>query len=57
MSPHSDHGETKLDYWEEQLKRPSLKEPAMKTKYYWLKPLTVYHALEFKGIYLLIKRT
>jgi hypothetical protein len=46
---HNEDGKPSLSYWEQQLLRPNLKEPPMVSKYHWLKPLTVYHALEFKG--------
>lgn len=37
------------NYWNQQLKRESLKEPELKMKYFWLKPLTTFHRLEFRG--------
>ena len=39
-----------LNHWEKELEKPSLAEPLLKSKYFWLKPLTVFHALEFKGL-------
>ena len=50
-SLHNDHstGE-KLSYWEEELKKPSLKEPPLVSKYKWIRPLTVFHSLAFRGI-------
>jgi hypothetical protein len=43
------HAERPKNHWELELEKTSLKEPALKSKYQWLKPLTVYHALEFRG--------
>ena len=43
------HVERPKNHWELDLEKTSLKEPALKSKYHWLKPLTVYHALEFRG--------
>lgn len=37
------------NHWEEELKKESLKETPLKPKSQWLKPLTIYHSLEFKG--------
>jgi hypothetical protein len=36
-------------YWHQELKKPSLKEPPLKYKYYWLKPLSTFHRMEFRG--------
>ena len=41
-------------YWEKELEKPSLKEPPLKSKFFWLKPLTPYHSLEFRGIYFIL---
>ena len=41
---------TERNYWEDQLERSNLKEPNLVSKKFWLKPLTVYHALEFRGL-------
>jgi hypothetical protein len=48
---HSEHPqeELKKNFWEEQLKRITLKEPPMKSKWSWIKPLSGYHTLEFRG--------
>ena len=43
-SPGSDK-----NYWEQQLQRSSLKEPPLVPKSQWIKPLSVFLALEFKG--------
>jgi hypothetical protein len=49
-SSHNEDSKSHLSYWEQQLKRPNLQEPPLVGKFHWLKPLTVYHVLEFKGI-------
>jgi hypothetical protein len=40
----------KKSYWEKELEKPSLKEAPLVSKWNWLKPLTVYHALQFRGL-------
>lgn len=45
----SESSHIKKSYWEKELEKDSLKEPPMKRKWHWLKPLTTYHALEFRG--------
>ncbi len=43
------------NHWEKELEKESLKEPALKSKFSWMSPLTHLHALEFRGmIYLKI---
>jgi hypothetical protein len=37
------------NHWEEELKKPSLKEPPFKPKYQWLYPMTAYSKCEFRG--------
>ena len=55
MSHIETQHERPKNHWELQLEKVSLREPALKNKYSWLKPLTVYHALEFRGnIYIII---
>jgi hypothetical protein len=49
MSHIETQHERPKNHWELQLEKVSLREPALKGKYYWLKPLTIYHALEFRG--------
>ena len=39
----------KLNYFEQELQKPSLKEPAYKSKFTWVKPLSAFHTMEFKG--------
>lgn len=50
--PNKDVHKVKLssNHWENELQKPSLKEPPLKSKWLWLKPLTVYHSLEFRGL-------
>jgi hypothetical protein len=43
------HKEHKKNHWEKELEKESLKEPALKPRYSWLRPLTHLHALEFRG--------
>jgi hypothetical protein len=38
------------NYWEKELEKVSLKEPSLVSKYFWLKPLTMFHSLEFRGL-------
>ena len=38
------------NHWEKQLEKESLKEPELKSKFNWTRPLTHIHALEFRGI-------
>jgi hypothetical protein len=42
------------NYWEKELEKKTLKEPPLKSKFQWIKPLTVYHALVFRGLNLLL---
>jgi hypothetical protein len=37
------------NHWAEEIKKPSLKEPPFKSKFQWLKPITAFTRLEFKG--------
>ncbi len=37
------------NHWEEELKKPSLKEPRFKPKYQWLNQLTAFSKCEFRG--------
>ena len=37
-------------HWEKELEKDSLKEPPMKSKLLWIKPLTTFHSLEYRGI-------
>lgn len=37
-------------YWEKELEKDSLKEPPMKSKISWIKPMTMFHDLEYRGI-------
>lgn len=46
---HEHSAGEKLSYWEEQLKRQSLKEAPLISKYKWIRPLTVFHSLSFRG--------
>lgn len=39
-----------FNHWEEELKKPSLKEPSFKAKYQWLKPMLVFTKCEFRGL-------
>jgi hypothetical protein len=49
---HNDkHNNPFKSYWLTELEKPFLEEPALKKKSQWLKPLTVFHALEFRGNY------
>jgi hypothetical protein len=45
---HTQENKT-TNYWEQELKKNSLKEPPMKARFLWLKPLTIFHGLEFRG--------
>jgi hypothetical protein len=47
---HEVHSEKKLNHWEQELLKPSLKEPPFKKKNEWIKPLTIFHTLAFRGI-------
>jgi hypothetical protein len=52
--PHNDNhqevlSEKKLNHWEQELLKPSLKEPPFKNKSEWIKPLTIFHTLAFRG--------
>lgn len=38
------------DYFVNELSKDSLKEPPMKYKIFWNKPLSLFHKLEFRGI-------
>ena len=38
------------DYFQNEMKKESLKEPKMISKFRWNKPLSIFHDLEFKGI-------
>jgi hypothetical protein len=50
---HSDpHSEAKLNHWEKELLKSSLKEPSFKHKSEWVRPLTIFHTLAFRGIYI-----
>ena len=42
--------EDKINYWTKQLEKESLKEPKMKNKMFWIKPLTYFHVFEFRGL-------
>lgn len=37
------------NYWVNELKKESLKEPGMKSKLFWIKPLSVFHGFEDRG--------
>jgi len=37
-------------YWNKELEKQSLKENPFKHKLFWLKPLTMYHRFEFRGM-------
>ena len=37
-------------YWEKELEKSSLREPPMKAKLQWLKPLSIMHRMEFRGL-------
>ena len=52
MAKHSD---TKT-HWEKELQKPSLKEAPLKPKFQWMKPLTIYHTLEFRGNFIIKTR-
>ncbi len=53
MSHNDNHHEAdsahKLNHWEKELLKPTLKEPGFKSKSEWIKPLTIYHTLGFRG--------
>ena len=38
-----------VNYWEQQLQRSSLKEPPFIPKSQWIRPLSAFLTLEFKG--------
>ena len=40
----------KKSYWETELEKTSLAEPPMKPKITWLKPLSIMHRFEFRGL-------
>jgi hypothetical protein len=48
MTNHDSH-ESPKNYWAKELEKPSLAEPKL-TKFMWVKPLSLFHTLEFKGI-------
>jgi hypothetical protein len=43
------------NHWELEIEKHSIKEPTLRSKFQWLKPLTVYHSLEFRGKNIKIK--
>lgn len=53
MSHNDNHNDaqsdSKLNHWEKELLKTSLKEPAFKPKGEWVKPLTIFHTLAFRG--------
>jgi hypothetical protein len=47
---HNDHhSEKKFNHWEKELLKPSLKEAHFKNKSEWIRPLTIFHTLAFRG--------
>lgn len=50
MSEHNHHqAEIKQNHWEKELEKRSLREPPLVSKFKWLKPLTIFQSLEFRG--------
>jgi hypothetical protein len=51
MPQHDENNDKKkLNHWEQELLKPSLKEPAFKDKSEWINPLTIFHTLAFRGM-------
>jgi len=46
---HEGDSAHKLNHWEKELLKPTLKEPGFKSKGEWIKPLTIFHTLAFRG--------
>lgn len=48
---HNDHHVDSIhkSHWEQELEKPTLKEGPYKLKFLWLKPLSAFHSMEFRG--------
>ncbi len=46
----TEHNQQQENYWLNELKKESLKEPKLKSKFFWIKPMSIFHQLEFRGI-------
>lgn len=38
------------NHWEKELEKPSLKEPKFQNKLFWVKPLSLFHHMEYRGM-------
>lgn len=38
------------NHWEKELEKTSLKEPGFQSKFFWVKPLSYFHEMEYRGM-------
>lgn len=47
---HNNSNRNSECHWTKELEKHSFKEPKLRNKLFWLKPLSVFHRLEYRGI-------